>query len=204
MGDEAQVAPWRMNIYNLDPNYTYQSSNTKANQSSQSPAFKPKSVKRSSNKESMIFHNSKKDSNIHSVYSKGQSGFVEAANTTNRQTVPEHDSEQQQHTIQKPKEKLPHLNNESIIGTSNVNTPSRDNQAQGIVGSVNISRNRINKISLDESKDKSSIIATRQNFNVIESHESNKTRNYNQDDTMPTAQPSHFTAIPSYQRPEAR
>lgn len=25
--DEMQVAPWRMNVYNLDPNYTYQSSN---------------------------------------------------------------------------------------------------------------------------------------------------------------------------------
>lgn len=45
-----------MNIYNLDPNYMYQSNVNRVNQSSQSPAIKPKSMKRSSNKESVMLN----------------------------------------------------------------------------------------------------------------------------------------------------
>lgn len=48
--DELQVASWRMNLFNMDPSYTKQSS--QGHKTSQSPAFKPKTGKKASTKES--------------------------------------------------------------------------------------------------------------------------------------------------------
>lgn len=112
-------------------------------------------------------------------------------------------------------DKPPQLNNESIINTSQMNTPTKgDPKLQaataGPSGSINLSRHAVNKITLEDPKIPGSLpngpaaassSHHRNPFNVLlqSHHESNKTRNFNQQQqeeqeemTVPTAQGLHL------------